>query len=346
MPSYFDSYQGFLVRFPSWHKLEQKILADWPGTWELARAEAGLLWEPVTEPVYTRIPERTHVGDGVTERPVVHLDQAESYLPITGYHQVKRNDTGALLSIQTSIYRVINNTDFGAVIETVLGTDMGQQLQYEGVFTLMGGRMVIAVIRLGDGLSVPGDPSPTLQYAVFCSRHDGNGGLKVIITNIRVVCANTWGMAEHAGVDGKTSFTVRHVGSWDERVAAIREQLSQGQLANNDYLEISGQLLAKQVSTANRELFLRRVLPIGDDMGVRQQGNRQAERSKIREILAGPTCEGIDKTAYGLLQATGEWADHFRRFAGYESYTNRTLFTKEPIKIRAFREAKKMAGVK
>ena len=47
-----------------------------------------------------------------------------------------------------------------------------------------------------------------------------------------------------------------------------------------------------------------------------------------------------------LLQATGEWADHFRRFAGYESYTNRTLFTKEPIKIRAFREAKKMAGVK
>lgn len=331
MPSYFDLNQGFFVREPSWHKLEQKILADWPGDWATARQEANLLWEPLTEPVYLY---RGTGGDGL---PL--------YLPAPGYQGVTRDDNEELLSIQSTGYEVINNTDFGAVIEGILG-ELGGEIHYEGLFTLHGGRLVVALVRFDQSVRIPGDGSDTVTYAAFCVRHDGQGGLKVVLTNIRVVCANTWGMAEHAGVDGKTSFTIRHSKNWAEKVEEVKGKLLAGAMANKEYIEISEQLMLKKVTPKNREVFLKRLLPIGDDMGDRQRANREGERAQIRAILGGPTCEGIDKTAYGLMQAAGEWADHYRRFRTVDTYTNRTLFTKEPIKIKAFREAKRLAGIK
>lgn len=343
MPSYFDLNQGFFVREPSWHRLENKILGDWPGSWAEARAQANLLWEPVTAPVYAAISPMVSVAQ--PDGQVHHLEGDYRYRPIEGYQRVLRDDTGETLSVQSAAYAVISNTDFGAVIEGLLG-QLDGEIQYEGLFTLHGGRLVIALVRFATPMTVPGDPSQTVQYAAFCVRHDGQGGLKVVITNVRVVCANTWGMAEHMGIDGKTSFTIRHTKNWAEKVDEVRTALLAGAEANMAYVEVTEQLLLAKVTGRQREVFLKRFLPIGDDMGERQVANREGERAQIRAILGGPTCEGIDKTAYGLMQAAGEWADHYRRFRSVDTYTNRTLFTKEPMKERAFRLAKRTAGVK
>ena len=338
MPSYYDLNQGFFVREPSWHRLEQKILADWPGSWEEARQQANLLWEPVTAPVFERKISFDEIVPGVT------LD-GQIFEAIKGWQAIKRDDTGETLSVQTSAYHVISNTDFGQVIEGLLG-EMPGEIHYEGVFTLHGGRMVIALIRFDKPMSPKGDPSQTVQYAAFCSRHDGQGGLKVVLTNVRVVCANTWGMAEVGSKDEKTAFTIKHSRNWSERVEEVKGKLLIAAAANLAYIEISEQLLLKKVTKAHRDLFLRRILPIGDDMGDRQRQNRLDERQQVLTILDGPTCVDINKTAYGLMQAAGEWSDHYRRFRSVDTYVNRHLFSREPVKERAFREAKRLAGVK
>jgi phage/plasmid-like protein (TIGR03299 family) len=341
MPSYFDAGTGFFVRKPSWHQLEKMIMLDYPDSWEHAREMAALTWDPVAEPVYAeeRYLEQTPGGRG-------GVTVAKRYLPIPGWQQIARDDTGDVLSIQSDAYRVITNTDLGGVVDTVMGTDWNEQQQIEGLFSLHGGRLVICLIRNKKVHTPSYDPSPSLEYTAVCSRHDGSGGLKVIRTNVRVVCANTWGMAEHGSQDGKTSFTVRHTENWDERVAEIRTQLNLATVANQEYFELGEALSLKKVTSAHREKYLERFLPIGSDMSDRQKMNRQNEREQVRVILGSPTCEGIDKTAYGLLQASGEWCDHFRSFRKTDTYVTRNLVTWEPMKARAMRLTKDLAGIR
>jgi phage/plasmid-like protein (TIGR03299 family) len=338
MPAYFDEGQGFFVRQPSWHRLEQKVLEEWPGTWEEARVQANLLWEPEARPLYSK-----EIVAGVGDDGVLMT----RYTEVKDYIQIVRSDTDARLTVQSSAYRVINNTELGRVIETVLGVGSTvAPLKYEGVFTLHGGKLVIALLRNEEPRRVVGDFSETLPFTAVCSRHDGNGGLKIIKTNTRVVCANTWGMAEHSGKDGKTSFTVRHTANWDERVAEIRDALLLAEDANEEYYRVAADLQAKRINGGHRERFLEKFMPIGSDMGDKQKANRYNEREQVRIILASPTCEGIDKTAYGLLQAAGEWCDHYRKFRSQDTYVTRQLVTSEPLKARAFRLTKDLAGIK
>ena len=338
MPSYFDEGQGFFVRKPSWHRLEKFILPTYPESWDEARRAAELTWEPVLEPVYAA--ENAHERYGDLDREYV------VYSKIPGFQLVKRSDTGAALTIQTDAYRVITNTDLGNVVDTVMGSDWNEVQKIEGLFTLHDGKLVICLIRNKETTSVSFDPSQHLEYTAVCSRNDGQGGLKVIRTKVRVVCANTWGMAEHASQDGKTSFTIRHTENWDARVAHVREQLLLADQAGKEYYELGEQLSLKKVTVPMRERYLEKFLPIGSDMTDRQKKNRYNEREQVRTILNSPTCEGIDKTAYGLLQASGEWCDHFRRFRSNDTYVTRNLVSWEPQKARAVRLTKEMAGMR
>lgn len=332
MPSYYDLNQGAHYRTPTWHGLEQEIYTEWPGSWGELRDKAKLNWEPVTEPVYVKRQEET-TGDYY-------------YTQVEGQQAITHSGTGSNLSVQTTAYRVIDHDAMGRIVDTVLGMDFGQTPQYEGLFTLFGGKLVIAVIRDEQTETVIGDPSPTLTYTVICTRHDGQGGMKIVRTKIRVVCWNTWSASEHAGVENKTSFVIRHTENWDDRVAEVRDNLILARANDDWYIKAMDMMANAPATNRHRDIFLKRLLPIGDDMGQRQQDNRLAEREQIRTILEGPTCAGIDKTVYGLLQASGEWADHYRRFRSQETYVNRTLFTKEPLKIRAFRVAKELAKVR
>lgn len=341
MPSYFDLNQGAFYRTPTWHQLEREIYTEWPGSWSELRQKADLTWEPETEPVYVK-----RRGAFLGEHPEIGPQWDATYEQIPNQVAIRRSDTKANLSIQTDQYRVIDHDAMGRIIDTVMGLDIMQTPLYEGLFTLFGGKLVIAVIRDQAEEHVLGDPSATLTYTVVVTRHDGQGGMKIVRTKIRVVCWNTWSAAEHAGIENKTSFVIRHTENWDERVAEVRDRLAAAKENDAWYLSQMDAMSRVPAGARKRETFLKKLLPIGDDMGQRQQDNRMAEREQIRTILEGPTCEGISGTVYGLVQAAGEWSDHYRRYRTPETYVNRTLFTKEPTKIRAFRLGKQLAKIK
>ena len=341
MAHHFTKGTGYFVREPSWHGLEGKILADWPGSWDEARVAAGLnLWEPKSVPIY----ELNYMGR-IYEPNAVE---------VPGYQRIIRDDNRLTLGIQTKKYRVITNTEFGGVIESILGTEInldgmatGNEVKYEGVFELYEGRQVFAVVYLGEGIIIPGDNSLTYRYAVFYTRHDGQGGLRVIITNVRVVCANTAGMAEAGGKEDETKFSIQHAANWDERVSQVRDQVADALQANQRYYEICAQLATVKISRNTTEKMIKRLLPVGDDMGVRQQQNRENEREALRTLLAGPTISTENRsTPYGFLMAATEWSDHYRAHRSRSSYVTRQLVSKEPFKVKAFGLARQFAGVK
>lgn len=332
MTHHWDS--GFMVREPSWHKQENAVLAESPRSWEEARKAAGLMWEVETSPVY--------VGDSY------NLDEDNLMAepkPADGWQAVIRDDTRELLSIQKSSYQVIHNSDFGKVIDAVLGIEEDEHVEFEALMSLYGGRQIVALCFFQEPLKMPWDNSPNYTYCGFSSRHDGQGGLRGLPTNVRIQCANTLNTAEMT--DGRTTgFTIRHTSNWDERVTEVRQMMVTARGQGQKWVEFSEQLARWDATNRRRDEYLKRLFPISDANGARKNDNQRENRAAVQTILESPTCEHIKKTGYGLLMATTEWNDHYRGAQNGDTYVARQLLRIEDTKSRATRILRRMADIK
>ena len=320
---------GFMVRTPSWHRLERVVLPEHVTDWDEATKAAGIDWEVESEPVY-------------------NVDDAGASEVIPGWRQIVRDDKDVLkdrvLAVQQESYALIKIAEFGEVINTCLGAQK-EPVKFEALMSLYGGRKIVALTYFEAPLQLSWDPSETYTYVAFCCNFDGNGGLTGIPTEVRVQCANTWRAAEER--DGKrVGFTIRHTRNWEDRVAEVSHVLGGARRDAKAWVALGEKLSLYKVGPRQRETFLKRFMPTAEDMGDRQVQNVHVARDHIRQILAGPTCDGIAGTGYGLVMAATEWADHRRTFVSDDSYVARQLLRKEAPKTRAFRVARQMAGVK
>jgi phage/plasmid-like protein (TIGR03299 family) len=323
---------GFMVRKPSWHGLERSVLQNSPRTWDEARKEAGLDWEVESEPVYA-------------------MDDRMEPDAIDGWQAITRDDrdmaqAGRVLAIQPSSYRVIPNEEFGSVIDAALGReDDDDPVNFEALMSLYDGKQIVAVCYFDRPLEMSFDPSATYRYLALSSRHDGNGGLRGIPTNVRVQCANTLNLAEMT--DGRSvGFTIRHTSSWEQRLAEVGRGIAAARGESSKWVEFAEQLALWKVGPRQRDAYLKRYLPVSDDMGTKQAENVVINRDRIRQILTSDTCADIAGTGYGLLMASTEWSDHFRAHSSTDSYVSRQLLRKEEPKARASRVLRSMAGIK
>ena len=103
------------------------------------------------------------------------------------------------------------------------------------------------------------------------------------------------------------------------------------------YVELSRDLLGIPVNAVQREQFITRFIPSPPETMITDRVARNIEtaRAAVRGILDSPTEVGIDGTAYGLVQAAGEYLDHVRKARTWETRLNRTLIRPEPMKARA-----------
>lgn len=328
MSSQFES--GFMVREPSWHKLERAVLKESPKTWVDARQEAGILHEVGTEPVYV-------VDDPGPE------DLVETF-KLPGWQAIYRDDKTMAepeqryLAVQPSSYAVITNAQFGEVIDEVLSiTGDDEPVTFEALMSLYGGRQIVALVSFDEPLKLAWDEEThTYRFIAFSSRHDGQGGLRGIPTNIRVVCANTLSWAE--ATDGrKTGFTIRHTSNWESRLAEVRAGLAIAKGESERWVTFAEELAKWKVGGRQRETFLKRFLPISDDMTALAVRNAEVAREDLRRILKSDTTASVANNGYGLLMAATEWTDHVRRAQSKSSAISRQVLVTSPYKAKAAR---------
>jgi phage/plasmid-like protein (TIGR03299 family) len=332
------------VRNPSWYQKEKAVLKLNPMTWEDAVKEAGIDWEVTSEPIYTQGFDAA--GD-------------EQFYPVHGQQAICRDDRlfrdpSRVLGVQKSSYAAIQNKQFGEVIETVLGInedylldDNGEELvsdpvEFEALAALHGGRQILALMKFTVPLEMPWDPSKTFRYLVVASRHDGQGGLRGITSNLRQLCANAFNPA--AIRDGRAAgFTIKHTVNWEGRVEEVKRNLAASRDDSKKWLDFTEKLATWKASDYYRDKYLKQLMPLSEDMSPRKVDNVNGARQDIRKILVGKTCENISDTGYGLLMATTEWSDHYRAYQNVDSYVSRQLLNKEPLKARAARILMHMA---
>jgi phage/plasmid-like protein (TIGR03299 family) len=317
MPANVESM--FSVRQMPWHR-EGTILQDYPGNWAEARTLAGLDWDPITTEVYA-----------LTD---LAADGSPRYEPIEGWQCIARSDNGSVLSLNRDSYTVISHGEMGEIVEAVLAQP---SVKWETAGVLDGGRAVWCLALLDEPLELPGDDSPTMPYLAITNRHDGTGSCALRATAVRIVCANTFRAAELEGERTGATFSFIHKASWRNRIEEARQAVTGARTEMRRYTELAQELLGIPVTPRQRELFVTEFIPMPPAGLVTDRVARNVEeaRAALRLIFESKTTEQVAGTAYGLVQAAGEYLDHVRTARSWETRLNRTLIRPEPLKHRA-----------
>lgn len=317
MAHMFDS--GYAVREPAWHGLAT-VVQEYPGSWDEARKLAGLDWEPVLKPAYIQ-----SGWDELGPDLVV-----PSYVQ-TPFKVVVRDDNGKAIATVGEGFGLVRNGDMGPIVEAILDQP---NVKYETAGSLRGGRSVWVLARLDEPYVIPGDTSETYPYVTLLNSHDGTGACKVLATDIRVVCWNTFSAANAHGERTGREFSFRHTGTVMSRIEEAREAITGVRRESERFRKLCEGLVKIHINGRQRELFLAEFVPTEPVMSDRRVTHVNTVREQIRSILDGPTCAGVADTAYGLVQASVEYLDHVRRARTRETHFGRTI-RPEPLKAKA-----------
>lgn len=343
------------VRTRPWHFSQTSdrtlILPEYPENWGVARIAAGINWEPRKAPCYAgaRILQR---GDempteGEWEFVAETADGARVIQErIPEFSVVERDDTGArIASIPTSL-PLISHEQMGELFEAFTAAGAGNAV-FETAGALRGGANVWGLLRLDEPFTIAGDDSATFPYLVVMNSHDGKGACKAQYTNVRVVCWNTWNAAD-VGSGSDFAVTIRHTGDTDAKIEDAKQALA-GLRANAEAYRTECEALARiKITDEIADTFVDWFIPMPDGATERQRNSRNEKRARFTALYRGETNGGftqgdITGSAYGLVQAVGEWLDHERGIRTRESYMSRTILSPQRAKRDAVDQIRELA---
>ena len=255
---------------------------------------------------------------------------------------IVRSDNGNILSVVSDGYTLIDHASMGEIIEAVLGQT---NVKWETAGSLNNGRAVWVLVKLDEPIELPGDSSLTYPYLAITNRHDGTGACALRTTAVRIVCQNTFNMAEMEGQRHGATYAFRHSTKWRDRIAEAREAVTGARREMQAWKNMATELLGVPITAGQRELFVTAFIP-EPPQGLateRVLGNVHAAQNKLRELFLSPTNEPVIHTAYGLVQAAGEYLDHVRTARTWETRLNRNLMKPEPLKRKAMKLALEVA---
>jgi phage/plasmid-like protein (TIGR03299 family) len=323
----------FTVREAAWHGLGA-VLPEYP-----TREEAQDLahnWEPITEPLFRSVPVITDSGDIETR-----YERVESHVLNV------RSDDGHEIGVVGKDFENVNNSVMYDVASAIEGVDKGS-VMFETGGSLKGGAKVWLLLRLSEPIVVNGDPNGTvIPYFALQNSHDGSGAFRGQATMTRIVCDNTAHMADYDAHSRGTEFTFRHTKNIADRIEEAKDALAGWRESVRSFRLISEVLVNTRITSEQQREFVSRFIPMPPPhmVSTRVEANVQEARQTMRNILEGPTSEGIDLTAYGLVQAAIEYQNHYRKARSAETRFKRSYLDRSTITSDAIFLAREIAHV-
>lgn len=308
----------FSVRQATWHGLGA-ILPEHP-TREEAQALAHP-WEPVTAPLYSAEPYIDDLGNPATR-----------YVEVDSHKAIHRTDNGATLGVVGKGYQPITNNEMWDIAEAVQGS--GVDVRYETAGSLRGGSKTWVLLRLEEPLRIGGDPrGDTIPYYALQNAHDGSGAFRGQAVMTRIVCANTAQVADLDARQRGTEFSFRHSKNVGERIEQAREALAGWRSSLDNWVALNEHLIEIRMSDAEIVEFLDRWMPEPDPSyaSERVRSNVADARGEFLGSLRSVTNEGTENTAYGVLNAAVEYAEHLRFAQTQETRFRRSYLKRNKI---------------
>lgn len=285
-----------------WHGLGTKL--DNPATASEAIVAGGLDWEVFLTPTFYQ-----DQGGYVT------IQSANDKVP---QQAVIRKDTGTLLGVVGSRYKVLQNKDAFSLFDAIVGEKLAV---YHTAGYLGNGEKVWLLAKL-PGKIVTTKEDISEKYLLLAHGHDGSLRVTIMFTPVRVVCQNTLNLALGSNA---TRWTSKHTLNVGNNLSKIKESLG---ILNNQFSimeALSQKLVARSLKQEEadkyfKSIFLKKLSSSqpGENQEVMQDeihGKTLAileEVSELFETGKGTELKGIRGTAWGAFNAVAEYVDHKR----------------------------------
>ena len=273
-----------------WHRLGTKL--NEPATAAEAIIAAGLNYQADLKSI------QTLDGKAVTQRKAV-----------------VRSDTGEVLGVVGNSYVPVQNHQAFSFLDGVAG-DGG--VRYHTAGALGNGERVWMLAKLPSEIRVKDSDDVTEKFLLLSNSHDGSSALRVFFTPIRVVCANTLGVAERKGRGQGVSIT--HKGDLNAKVQEARTILG---IADRFFTNLSGHMdhLASVYPTRQQlNVYFESLYPDTEGKPNTRAKNIRGELFQLFEHGRGQNIQSTRLTMWSAFNAVTEYVDHHRSTRGRNEF--------------------------
>ena len=263
------------VREVPWHRLGTRV--EEAPTSKEALELAGLDWTVNPLPIY----------DGKGNE-------------IKGYKANTRSSDSSVLGIVGSKYTIVQNAEAFDFTDALIG----EGVRYETAGSLRNGRTVWLLGKMPERYIVGDKFEP---YLCFTNSHDGTSAIRVCMTPVRVVCANTLNMALNGA---KRSWHARHTGNVNAKLEQARQTLK---LADEYMakLAVEAEKLADAKFTLDdARTTLDKMFPVGKDASDRQKKTAENAKEDILICMFRPDIAQFMNTKWGFMNAVSDYVGH------------------------------------
>ena len=315
---------GFVsARQHAWHQLGTVLPAEFDAAQAMQHAQLGG-WN-----VRTRALRTIEVldADGVTGPLEVPGQFATVRTnPVTGGTDV--------LGVVGSGYTVIQNEEHADLLNRVVD-ESGAHFETAG--SLRGGRSVFLSMKVPRTMMIGGVDAVDL-YLIALNSHDGTSAFRLLVSPVRVVCANTQALALRRA---QATFSIRHTSGAQSNIAQARQALGLTFKYADAFEREAEQMIAHAMTDA--QFDQRSSASCGSVSPSRSGRPRSPRTAKTPFSGCGPTprrTRSIRGTRWAGYQAITEYLDHFAPVQGNSALARAERVasggTATALKTRAF----------
>lgn len=239
----------FAVGATPWHGLG-KVLVEAPTITD-AMVQAGLDWDVILSPVEYKGESLPHLGNVVV-----------------------RNSDNKPLGVVGPQWTPLQNAQAFDWFAPFLDSNL---CKLETAGSLHGGKVVWVMARITTGDMMVDDGDEVRKYLLLSNSHDGSQSVRVGFSPIRVVCANTLGMA-HRDNQSKL-LRIRHTQGLHYTLSMVRETINAADQAFNATAAQYRKLAQLHINRLDLERYVTQVIAANPRETTAQ------EKSKIGEIV-------------------------------------------------------------
>ncbi|GAA2031359.1 hypothetical protein GCM10009839_34080 [Catenulispora yoronensis] len=179
---------------------------------------------------------------------------------------------------------------------------------FETAGSLREGRQVFITMRLPETMTIAGTDRHDF-YIAGLNSHDGTGAYKLIVTPVRIVCANTQALALDRA---RYSFSIRHTESARAKIAEARKALGLMFRYVEEFEKAAERMVNETLALGEFEKVCRELWPLDKDPSPRKKANDAKRMGHLRRLFEyAPTNANIRGTRWAGVQAIGEYLDHY-----------------------------------
>jgi phage/plasmid-like protein (TIGR03299 family) len=241
----------------------------------------------------------------LTEEGVTTLDVADHYATVRTHPKTGRPD---VLGVVGRDYTVVQNEQHCELLNLLV--DEGGAC-FETAGSLRGGRETFVTMKLPRTVQLTNvDARDDIDlYLAAMSSHDGSAAWRVIVTPVRIVCANTQRMALSRA---KASYAIKHTASAKGKIAQARHALGIVWNYCDSFEQAAQALIGAPLAPDEFEQIVEKIWPVNPTAGKRADTNHTRRNQTLRHLFReADTTTAITGTRWGGLQAITEYLDHY-----------------------------------